>query len=292
MREAPSASHLSRLSLTVKDQPTDDQRMTSTLLRPAAFLACAMSIQEHAEAEDGSLYFLTINMHAGQRAESATATAERIVNSLMEFSWRWAVGSAAPSCLGSGALGARPLAMMTLEQEAAGGFHSHGFLFVPTAKLRFLAGGHHFSESWVHFGLRVVRDCRRLGLEPLLHPESVHLIPVLPFEDIRSYSRYATKGWRREPGNGPTMDLFPGGKVARDWHPVSRRAGQLLNQLDAATRAAGGAAVAREAYLSALARGQSPEPLPKRGGMRFRWNVPSGLHEWDDLMTKPAHWYA
>ena len=291
MHPAPSSAQLSRMPLPPKEQPPLGAQLTRSLLHPRALLAYAMALQEHAAAAGGDLYFLTINLHAGQRAEAAAAAAERMVNNLMEFSWRWAVGKSAPSCLGSTAAGARPLAAVTLEQEAEGGFHTHGFLFIPTAKLRSLAFGRHFSESWVHLGLRVVRDCRRLALEPLLHPESVNLIRVHPFGDLRNFSRYATAGWIPGRGDGPLIDLFPVGKVARDWHPVSRRAGAIIQQLEDEARSAREAATGREQYLSAVARGQEPPTLPRRSAKRFRWTVPGGLHEWSELFTRPAHLY-
>ena len=291
MHPAPSSAQLSRMPLPPKEQPPLGAQLTRSLLHPRAILAYAMALQEHAAAAGGDLYFLTINLHAGQRAEAAAAAAERMVNNLMEFSWRWAVGKSAPSCLGSTAAGARPLAAVTLEQEAEGGFHTHGFLFIPTAKLRSLACGRHFSESWVHLGLRVVRDCRRLGLQPLLHPESVNLIRVHPFGDLRKFSRYATAGWIPGRGDAPVIDLFPVGKVAGDWHPVSQRAGVILPQLEEEARSAGEAAAHRETYLSAVARGQEPPTLPRRSAKRFRWTVPGGFHEWSELFTRPAHLY-
>ena len=291
MRPAPSPARLSRLHLPPKEMPSLGDQLTRSLLHPRALLVYAMSLQERAAAEDGNLYFVTINLHAGQRAEAAVAAAERMLNSLMEFAWRWAAGDTAPSCLGSAAAGARPLAAITPEQEAAGGYHSHGFLYIPSGRLRALSGGRYFSQPWVHLGLRVVRDCRRLGLEPLLHPESADLIQIHPFEDLRNYSGYSTAGWCPWQVDGSVIELLPAGKVAGDWHPVSRRAGVIIQQLEEEARSAGESAVAREGYLSAVARGQQPPTLPRRSAKGFRWKVPGGFHEWSELFTRPAHLY-
>ena len=286
MHVTPSDFRLSRLPLPVKIQPTLTRQLTSSLLKPQVFLAYAKALQEHAVHTNGSLYYLTINLHAEQSLPAAAKSVKQMVNSLMDFSWRWAVGASAGSCLSAQANGARTLAVVTFEKEAAGGYHTHGFLYVPTGRLMSLSGGRRFNRSFIHVGLRVVQDFRRLHLEPFLHPESVHLIPIHPYEQLAPYSNYSTDGWGWESAHETIVDLFPGGKVAHDWHPVSRRAATLVEQLAADARSAAASAVARAQHLSAVARGLQPSELAGQRKETVRWNVSGGEHSWQELFGK------